>query len=82
MTAPQPQWVVGDTHPNVGSRSATSAAFNADIGALNAAKGEVGIAPVRAVFESVIGILALVRVRPVPAPLLLRQLAKHATRTN
>ena len=81
MTAPQP-WVVGDTYPNVGSRSATSAAFDADIGALNASKDDVGIAPVRVVFESVVGILALVRVRLVPTPLLLRLLTKRATRTS
>ena len=80
MTTPQP-WVVGDTHPNVESRSASTAAFNADIGALNAAKDAIGISSAKAVFESVIGILALVRVRFVPA-LLLRLLIERATRMS
>jgi len=61
MTAFEP-WVVGDTHPNVGSRSAISAVFDADIRVLSATRDVTEIVPVKVVFESVIGILALVRV--------------------
>jgi hypothetical protein len=66
MTAFEP-WVVGDTYPNVGSRSAISAALGADIRALSAARDMAEIVPVKVVFDSVVGILALIRVR-VPAP--------------
>jgi len=62
-------WAVGDTRPDVGARSATCAALNADIRALSAAKDVVEIASVKAVFESVIGILALVRVRVSASPI-------------
>lgn len=62
-------WTVGDIHPNVGSGSVTSAALNTDIGALSAAKDAVKIIPVKAVFESVIGILALIRVSVLAPPL-------------
>jgi hypothetical protein len=49
--------------PNVESHSATTAAFDADIGTLTAAKDTLEIIPVKVVFESVIVILTLVRVR-------------------
>ena len=80
MAAPR-HWAVGDAHPNVEPRSSTSAAFNADIGALNAFKDTIVITPVKVVFESVIAILTLVRVRLVPAPLL-HLLTKRATRAS
>ena len=53
-----------DMPPNVGSHSTTTAALNADIETLTATKDTLETIPrVKAVFESVIGILALVRVR-------------------
>jgi hypothetical protein len=58
-------------HLNVDSRSATTAALNADIETLTAAKDTLGIISVKVVFESVIVILTLVRVRdPVMFPYL------------
>ena len=68
MTTFEP-WAAGDTRPDVGARSATCAALNADIRALSAAKDVVEIASVKAVFESVISILALVRVRVSASPI-------------
>jgi hypothetical protein len=61
MTLPDP--------PNVESHSATTAALNADIETLTAAKGTLEIIPVKVVFESVIVILTLVRVRVPVFPL-------------
>ena len=56
---------------NVDSYSATTAALNADIETLTAAKDTSEIIPVKLVFESVIVILTLVRVRdPVLSPCL------------
>ena len=60
---------VGGTYPDVGSRSVVSAALNADIRALSAAKDAAEV-PVKAVFESAISILVLVRVRVSALPLL------------
>ena len=68
MTTFEP-WAAGDTRPDVGARSATCAALNADIRALGAAKDVVEIVSVKAVFESVISILALVRVRVSVSPI-------------
>ena len=62
MTAPEP-WAVGDTYPNAGTRSVTSAMLDADIGDLSTTKDVVQIISVKVVFESVIDILTLVRVR-------------------
>ena len=57
--------------PNVGSRSTTTAVLNADIETLTTARDTLEIIPVKAVFESVIVILTLVRVRdPVLSPCL------------
>ena len=57
--------------PNVGSRSTTTVVLNADIETLTAIKDTLEIIPVKAVFESVIVILTLVRVRdPVLSPCL------------
>jgi hypothetical protein len=55
--------------PNIGSHSATAAVLNADIETLAVAKDTLEIIPVKAVFESVIVILALVRVRVPFCPL-------------
>ena len=49
--------------PNVESLSTTTAALNADIDTLTAAEHALEIIPVKVVFESVIVILTLVRVR-------------------
>ena len=56
-------WAAADMPPNVGSHSATITALNVDIGIITAAKDTLEIVPVKVVFESVIGILAFVRVR-------------------
>ena len=56
-------WAIGDTPPNVGSHSAATATLNTDIGTLTAAKETLEIIPVQVLFESVIFILGLVRVR-------------------
>jgi len=55
-------WVVGDPSPNVGSHSEATPALNADIEILTVAKDTLEIIPVKALFESVIIILGLVRV--------------------
>ena len=49
--------------PDVKSHSETTAVFNADIESITAAKDAEEIIPVKVVFESVIVILTLVRVR-------------------
>ena len=54
---------VGDTSSNVGSQPAAIAALNADIGILTAVKDTLEIIPVKVLFEFVIIILGLVRVR-------------------
>ena len=48
---------------SVGTGSTTSAALNADIEALTAAINSLGDVPLMVAFESVVGILGLVRVR-------------------
>ena len=53
----------GDTPPDVGCHSATSAALSADIDSLTALKYTIEAAPVRAMFDSVVALLTLVRVR-------------------
>ena len=55
-------WAVGDIPPNVSNHSTTTSALNADIETLAAFKDVVETTPVKAVLESVIGILTLVRV--------------------
>jgi hypothetical protein len=54
---------------DIGSHSATTAALNAGIETLIAAKDTLEIIPAKAVFESVIIILTLVRVRVPFCPL-------------
>jgi len=77
MTTFEP-WAVGDTSSNVGSRSATTAVLNAGIESLAVTKDTLGIIPVKAVFESVIGILNIVRVRvPAPSSFLLLIFRRH-----
>ena len=62
-------WAVGDT-PNVEPHSVTTAVLNADIETLTAFKDTIEVAPVKAVFESIIVILTLVKVRFLLFPLL------------
>ena len=61
-------WPAGDTPPNFGSHLAATAALSADIGTLTAAKDTLQIIPVKVLFESVIVILGLVRVRTTVLP--------------
>jgi len=49
--------------PSTESHSEAAAALDAGIESLTAAKDAIEIIPIRVVFESVIGILGLVRVR-------------------
>ena len=62
MTVLDPQAVV-DVPPSVEDNSMTTAMLNADIRILTTFKDVVGTTPVKAVFESVIVILTLIRVR-------------------
>ena len=61
MTTFEP-WAANDS-PNAEHRSATTAVLSAHLETLNAFKDMVEAVPVKAVFESVIVILTLVRVR-------------------
>ena len=61
MTTPEP-WAVGDIPTNVAHHETMTEILDADIGTLTAFKDTVESAPVKAVFESAIGILILVRV--------------------
>ena len=70
MTTPGP-WAVGDIPTNVAQHETTTAVLNAEIETLTTFKDIVESIPVKAVFESVIGILTLVRVRiPRSVPIL------------
>ena len=65
----------GDTPPDVEDRSAITAELNTDIQTLTVFKGTVEAAPAKAVFESIIVILTLIRVRfltlfPLSCPLI------------
>jgi hypothetical protein len=68
--------------PHVGSRSTTTAVLNADIETLTAAKDTLKIIPVKVVFESVIVILTLVRVRDPVLPPCLCSLLDNTIRTR
>lgn len=57
---------IGAAAPNIDRCSATAAALNADIQCLVACKDAAEAASMKAVFESVIAILTLVRVRFFP----------------
>jgi len=70
-------WTIGDNPHEV-----TTAVLNADIETLIAFKDTVESIPVKAVFESVIGILSLVRVRLLTPFPLSRPLIGDATRTG
>jgi hypothetical protein len=68
--------------PDAGSHSATTAVLDAEIETLSAAKDTSEIIPVKVVFESVVVILTLVRVRvPVLSPCS-RPLLNNAIRTR
>ena len=62
MTTPE-LWAVGDTPPNVDHQPAIAAVLNSEIKTLTIFKDTIESTPVKAVFESVIMILTLVRVR-------------------
>ena len=69
MTVFEP-WTIGDATPNQDSNSMTTAALNAVIETLTAAKNTAEITPFSVVFGYAISILTFVRVRtPVPFPL-------------
>ena len=80
MAASEP-WVVGDT-PDVELHSVTTAMLGADIETLAAFKDTIQPTPVKAVFESVIGILTLVRVRSLVLFPFLRSLIGETNRTR
>ena len=69
MTTLEP-WAVGGSPTNVEYHPATATMLNADIEALTAFKDTIEVAPVKAVFESIIAILTLVKVRFLLFPLL------------
>ena len=56
-------WAAENMLTSVGTGSTTSAALNADIETLTTAINSLGDVPLRVAFESVVGILGLVRVR-------------------
>ena len=62
MTTLEP-WAVGDVPPGVVNHTTTTTMLNADIETLTAFKDTVEATLMKGVFESVIGILTLVRVR-------------------
>jgi len=81
MTTPE-SWAVGDTPPNIEHQPAITAVLNAEINTLTVFKDSIESTPIKAVFESVIAILTLVRVRfPVLVPLL-HPLISGTTRTR
>ena len=69
MTTVEPR-AIGGSLPNIESHLATTTMINADIETLTAFKDIVEVAPVKAVFESIIAILTLVKVRFLLFPLL------------
>ena len=56
-------WTMENIRSGVETHSTTTAALNADIETLTAAKDSIEIAPLKVAFESVIDVLGLVRVR-------------------
>ena len=80
MTTPEP-WAVGDTFHG-GDHSATIAVLSAGVESLTALKDTVEITSVKAVFESVIVILTLVRVRMLVLLPFSRLLIGDAVRTK
>jgi len=75
-------WAVDDTPPNSEYNTATTAMLNTDIETLTASKDTVKATPVKAVFESVIAILTLVRVRLLVPFSFSRLLIGDTTRTR
>ena len=74
-------WAVGDT-PDVEFHSVTTAMLSADIETIAAFKDTIQPTPVKAVFESVIGILTLVRVKSLVLFPFSRPLIGEANRTR
>jgi len=62
MTAPEPR-AVGDIPTNAAHHETTIAVLNADIETLAAFKDTVESVPAKAIFESVISVLTLLKVR-------------------
>lgn len=62
MTTVEP-WAIGGTSPNIEPHLATVAMLNANIETITTFKDIIEVAPVKAVFESIIVILTLVKVR-------------------
>jgi len=81
MTTLEP-WAIGDTPTNVAQHEAITAVLNADIETLTTLKDTIESIPVNGVFESVIGILTLVRVSLLTPFPLSRPLISSTTRTR
>ena len=75
-------WAAGDPTPNLKSNSTMTVALDGYIEALTAAKSTVEITPVKAVFESTIAILTLIKVKNVILFLFSHPLIRGATRTR
>jgi len=81
MTTPKP-WAVGDTPLNVEHQPAITSVLTAEIKTLTDFKDIIESTPVKAVFESVITILTLVRVRLLVLFPFLHALISGTTRTK
>lgn len=79
MTTPEPR-AVSDIPPNIESHSATTALLNTDLETLIALENTTEAAPVKAVFETVIVVLTLVRVELFVLFQILHPLIKDTTR--
>ena len=75
-------WAAGDPTPNLKSNSTMTVALDGYIEALTAAKSTVEITPVKAVFESTIAILTLIRVKNIILFLFSHPLIRGTTRTR
>ena len=69
MTTPEP-WAVGDTLPDAEHHSTKIAVLSADVESLTAVRDSVETTAIKTVFESVIDILTLVKVRMSVLPIL------------
>ena len=81
MTTLEP-WAVGEIRPDVANYSTTTAVLNAGLETLTALKDTVGTTPMKAIFESTIIILTLVRVRLLVLFPFLHSLISGITRTR
>jgi len=81
MTTTEP-WAVGDTPLDIEHQPAITAVLNAEIETLTNLKYTIESAPVKAVFEAVVVILTLVRVRLLVLFPFLHPLIYRATRTR